>query len=125
MKLLKVLVTQRINEAALRGKFNGVPGIGTPSCVADDLLVTREVRAANLILRNAGFMQPDLEQLQALRNLQVELDGISSSAASVKLQARTLTVDMALESLRNGGSNPIDYCRRVAARLSKRAARVV
>lgn len=121
MKLLDALVEQRIAAAAARGEFDDLPGTGQPQAFDDDLLVPEEVRVANRILKNAGFVPPAVEQLRALRDLRDELDAVSDRAARCQLEARMLALDMALESLRGGPMVlPREYCRRIAERLSER-----
>ncbi|MBO7933123.1 DUF1992 domain-containing protein [Burkholderia pseudomallei] len=123
MKLLDALVEQRIAAAAAaaRGAFDDLPGAGAPMELDDDLLVPEEVRVANRILKNAGFVPPAVEQLRALRNLQDELRAVSDRATRCRLQAKMLALDMALESLRGGPMVvPREYCRRIAERLSER-----
>jgi hypothetical protein len=98
-----------------------LPGTGAPQALDDDLLVPEEVRVANRILKNAGFVPPAVEQLRALRNLQDELQAVGDRAARCRLQAKILALDMALESLRGGPMvMPRDYCRRIAERLCER-----
>lgn len=124
MKLLDALVEQRIAAAAARGEFDDLPGAGAPLPQEDDALVPEEVRVANRILKNAGFVPPAVEQLRALRDLQAELNAVSdrtTRTALCRLQARMLALDMALESLRGGPLVlPREYCRRIAERLSER-----
>ena len=120
MRLLDALVEQRI-AAAARGEFDDLPGAGAPLSLDDDALVPEEVRVANRILKNAGFVPPAVEQLRALRDLQTELNAVSDNASLYRLQARMLALDMALESLRGGGCVPHEYRRRIAERLSERA----
>lgn len=121
MRLLDALVEQRIAAAAARGEFDDLPGTGAPQALDDDLLVPEEVRVANRILKNAGFVPPAVEQLRALRNLHDEVQAVSDRAAQCRLQAKILALDMALESLRGGPMvMPRDYCRRIAERLCER-----
>jgi Domain of unknown function (DUF1992) len=123
MKLLDALVEQRIAAAAARGEFDDLPGAGAPQVLDDDTLVPEEVRVANRILKNAGFVPPAVEQLRALRDLQDEMDAVSDRATRCRLQAKMLALDMALESLRGGPLvMPREYCRRIAERLSERVA---
>lgn len=123
MKLLDALVEQRIAAAAARGAFDDLPGAGAPLALDDDLMVPEEVRVANRILKNAGFVPPAVEQLRALRDLRDELAATGDPAARCLLQARMLALDMALESLRGGPMVlPREYCRRIAERLSERAS---
>ncbi|MCM2544477.1 DnaJ family domain-containing protein [Burkholderia glumae] len=122
MRLLDALVEQRIAAAAARGELDDLPGAGAPMELDDDLLVPAEVRMANRILKNAGFVPPAVEQLRALRNLQDEMRAVDDRATRCRLQAKVLACDMALESLRGGPLVvPREYCRRIAERLSERA----
>jgi hypothetical protein len=122
MKLLDALVEQRIAAAAARGDFDDLPGAGLPLELDDDLLVPEEVRVANRILKNAGFVPPAVEQLRALRDLEQEIARVGDKAAQCRLRARLLALDMALESLRGGPMVvPHEYRRRIAERLAERA----
>jgi len=123
MKLLDALVEQRIAAAAARGEFDDLPGAGAPQVLDDDLLVPEEVRVANRILKNAGFVPPAVEQLRALRDLENELASVGDDKAErCRLRAKMLALDMALESLRGGPMVvPHEYRRRIAERLSGRA----
>ncbi len=121
MKLLDALVEQRISAAAARGEFDDLPGAGAPQELDDDLLVPEEVRVANRILKNAGFVPPAVEQLRSLRHLHEELNAAGDRATRCRLQAKLLALDMALESLRGAPTVvPREYCRRIAERLSER-----
>ncbi|HTH75365.1 MAG TPA: DUF1992 domain-containing protein [Trinickia sp.] len=123
MKLLDALVEQRIAAAAARGEFDDLPGAGAPQEFDDDLLVPEEVRVANRILKNAGFVPPTVELLRSLRHLEEELNVAGDRATRCGLQAKLLALDMALESLRGAPTAvPREYCRRIAERLSERAS---
>ncbi|MFT4504297.1 DnaJ family domain-containing protein [Caballeronia sp. 15711] len=121
MKLLDALVEQRISAAAARGEFDNLPGTGEPLEFDDDALVPEEVRVANRIMKNAGFVPPAVEHLRALRDLQSEACSSEDPATRRKLQAKMLALDMALESLRGSSTIvPLEYRRRIAERLSER-----
>jgi hypothetical protein len=121
MKLLDALVEQRIEAAAARGEFDDLPGAGAPLELDDDLLVPEEVRVANRIMKNAGFVPPAIEHLRALHDLQDEFDKVGDPAVRCRIQAKMLALDMALESLRGGATVPHEYRRRIAERLCERA----
>jgi Domain of unknown function (DUF1992) len=120
MKLLDALVEQRIAAAAARGEFDDLPGAGAPLELDDDLLVPEEVRVANRIMKNAGFVPPAIEHLRALHDLQDEFDKVADPTARCRIQAKMLALDMALESLRGGTTVPHEYRRRIAERLCER-----
>jgi hypothetical protein len=58
---LDLIAEQRIEEALARGEFQGLPGEGRPLELDDDPLVPEELRVAHRILKNAGFVPPELE----------------------------------------------------------------
>ena len=121
MKLLDALVEQRISAAAARGELDNLPGAGEPLEFDDDALVPDEVRVANRIMKNAGFVPPAVEHLRALRDLQHEAGSTEDPSTRRKLQAKMLALDMALESLRGSSTDvPLEYRRRIAERLSER-----
>jgi hypothetical protein len=124
MKLLDALVEQRIAAAAARGEFDDLPGAGMPQELDDEPLVPEEVRVANRILKNAGFVPPAVEQLRALRDLENELASVGDNKAEqCRLRAKLLALDMALESLRGGPMVvPHEYRRRIVERLSGRTS---
>lgn len=124
MKLLDALVEQRIAAAAARGEFDDLPGAGVPQELDDEPLVPQEVRVANRILKNAGFVPPAVEQLRALRDLENELASVGDDKGEqCRLRAKMLALDMALESLRGGPLVvPHEYRRRIVERLSGRTS---
>jgi hypothetical protein len=56
------IAEQRIAEAIARGDFDDLPGTGKPLVFDDDPLVPPELRMAYRILRNAGFVPPELSE---------------------------------------------------------------
>lgn len=58
------LIERRIDEARRRGAFDDLPGSGRPLELDDDRLVPGELRVAWRILKNAGFLPPEVEALR-------------------------------------------------------------
>jgi len=73
---LNELIEQRIDEARRQGVFEDLPGAGRPLDLDDDRMVPEELRAAFRILKNAGFVPPEVE---ALRNLDALLSAAVDS----------------------------------------------
>lgn len=88
--MIDAIAEQRILEAALRGDFDDLPGAGQPLNLDDDLLVPEELRMAYRILKNAGFVPPEvhtLKEIGALERLIQSLDeGEERSLAQRKLR---------------------------------------
>lgn len=58
------LIERRIEEARRQGAFDDLPGSGRPLELDDDRLVPEELRVAWRILKNAGFVPPEVEALR-------------------------------------------------------------
>lgn len=65
----ETLVEQRIREANERGDFDRLPGAGRPIDLDDDLLVPEEVRVAHRLLKNAGYVPPEAQQISEVNQL--------------------------------------------------------
>lgn len=81
------LVEERIQEAIRRGDFDDLPGAGRPLTLDDDLLVPPEARIAYRILRNAGFVPPEVLERRELAELEASLPAL----ADVEARQRALT----------------------------------
>ena len=68
--MLDFLVEQKILEAAARGEFDHLPGAGRPLELDDDALVPEDLRLAYRILKNAGFVPPEVETLYEIAALE-------------------------------------------------------
>src|SRR5262245_34147672 len=64
------LVEKVIQEAIARGELHGLPGEGRPLDLDDDALVPEELRLAYRILKNAGFVPPEVEALNEIAALE-------------------------------------------------------
>lgn len=70
MDAFDAIAERRIQEALARGDFDDLPGAGKPLDLSEDPLVPEDLRMAYRILRNAGFVPPEVEQLRDLRDLE-------------------------------------------------------
>jgi hypothetical protein len=91
--MFQFLAEQRIAEAISRGELDDLPGAGRPLDLSDDALVPEELRLAYRILKNAGFVPPEVEVLNEIAEL--ERFALGGNAAAVKklalLKARVET----------------------------------
>lgn len=76
MDLLDEMAEARIREAQQRGDLDNLPGAGRPLVLDDDTGVPQELRAAYRLLKNAGYIPPELE----LRKEALELEGLLETA---------------------------------------------
>ena len=72
MLLLEQIAEKKIREAIERGEFANLPGAGKPLRLEDDSMIPEDLRVAYKILKNAGFIPPELElrrEIITLRDL--------------------------------------------------------
>ncbi len=74
---LQKLAEERIQEAIRNGEFDHLPGKGKPLQLEDLSMVPEEVRLAYKILKNAGFVPPELEIQREIRHLEDLLEKLS------------------------------------------------
>jgi hypothetical protein len=70
MSCLDKLAERRIAEAIERGELSGLPGEGLPLALDDDPLVPAELRTAYRLLKNAGYVPPEVECLREIGELE-------------------------------------------------------
>lgn len=68
------LAEQRIQEALERGELSDLPGSGEPLDLTEDPLVPEEQRMANRILKNAGFVPPEVGLRREVAELRSQLE---------------------------------------------------
>jgi hypothetical protein len=77
MNLVDSLVERKISEAIARGELSGLPGEGAPLEFDDDMLIPDHLSMANRILRNAGFVPPEMAVLREIRDLERRIEVLS------------------------------------------------
>jgi hypothetical protein len=68
MQSFDAIAERRIREAQDRGDFDNLPGSGAPLALDDDPLVPEDLRVAYRLLRNAGFIPPELAPHREIRD---------------------------------------------------------
>ena len=61
MTLLDQIAERHIQQAVQRGEFDDLPGAGKPLVLDDDALIPDELRAGYRLLKNAGYLPPELQ----------------------------------------------------------------
>jgi hypothetical protein len=83
--MLGFLAEQKILEAISRGELDGLPGEGQPLELDDDKLVPEALRLAYRILKNAGFVPPEVETLNEMAALERLVSRDSKAARKLAL----------------------------------------
>jgi len=75
MWLIDQLVEQHIRDAQAAGELDQLSGQGKPLILDDDSHVPAELRASYRLLKNAGYLPPELE----MKREAIELDSLLQS----------------------------------------------
>jgi len=122
MLLLHLLAEQRIEEAMRDGQFDNLPGAGKPLDLDDDRMVAEESRVAYRLLKNAGFVPPELETRKEIADLHRLLSTVTDEAEQQRAQRRLAVLQALLEAKGRGGVLRREgaYRARLLARFSGR-----
>jgi len=78
MDILTTIAERKISEAIVRGELDNLPGKGRPLAMDEDLSgVPAELRMAYKVLKNAGFVPPEVElrkEIVSLREMLGQLE---------------------------------------------------
>lgn len=112
------IAEQRIHEAMARGELDDLPGQGQPLLLDDDRLVPEELRMVYRILKNSGYMPPEVQTLKDIAELERQVlasTGEPRNQALKKLRLLTMQVS----ACRNGNLQlEADYYDRLVERLA-------
>ena len=78
--MFDLIAERKIAEALANGELDNLPGEGRPLDLDDDALIPEELRLAYRILKNAGFVPPEVQTLNEIAELE-RLAGADSAAA--------------------------------------------
>ena len=67
MMLIDQLAERHIQQAMERGELDDLPGMGRPLALEDDALIPEELRAGYRLLKNAGYLPPELQLNHEIR----------------------------------------------------------
>ena len=73
MHFLELIAEQKLAAAVKAGDLDHLPGAGQPLQLDDDSHVPEDLRAAYRILKNAGFVPPEVESLREIAGLEAAL----------------------------------------------------
>ncbi len=98
MLIFDLIAEQKIAEAIARGELANLPGEGKPLNLDDDRLVPEDLRMAYRILRNAGFVPPEVEAVREVGELIRFIDTLSEGGARSKALKRLQLLRLRLET---------------------------
>ena len=117
------IVEERIREAMLNGDFDDLQGRGRPLRLDDDPPVPDELRLAYKILKNAGFVPPEIQLKREILQTEDLLAGMTSASERYRAVKRLNFLIMKLNAMRKTGvvsEFPQYYQPKAAERLSSK-----
>jgi len=115
------LIEERIRQAQREGAFEHLPGAGAPLALDDDALIPEELRMVCRILKNAGYVPPEVEQLRELRQLEalVATEALESARQAARRRMEFLLMKLEQSGLARVAQAAWDqYAEQVAGRMA-------
>lgn len=121
LPLLDALAEKQIREAQARGEFDALPGAGAPLALDDAALVPEELRAGYRLLKNAGYVPPELEAHGEIREIEALLRAADDDSERGRLLSRLHWLLLRAPLAKRGGLQlEADYAAKVAEKLARR-----
>jgi len=98
MNFIDHLVEKKIAEAIARGELSDLPGQGAPLALEDDSLIPEELRMAYRILRNAGFVPPEVTALREISDLERQIEELPQDGTRTRALRKMQLLRMRLEA---------------------------
>ncbi|MFP7171308.1 DUF1992 domain-containing protein [Terribacillus sp. 7520-G] len=104
MDLISLLAEERIKKAEESGEFRNLPGAGKPLELEDLSGVPEDMRMSYKILKNAGYVPPEMElqkEIVALRDLlRVCTDDSERAAYRKRISEKEIQYEALLQKLK-------------------------
>ncbi len=107
MLLLDELAERRIAEAMERGEFEALPGAGKPLVLDDDAMVPESLRVAWRVLRNAGYLPPELALRREIADVEQLLAAATEAPERDRLDRRLQLLNLRLAASRGTGMDKV------------------
>ena len=121
MSLLDRLADAHIESAAKRGEFDDLPGAGKPLPADAAANVPEHLRAGYRLLKNAGYVPPEIEtrrELRAVEDLLAHALPRSNEARELTRRARWIELRLAQSARGRALLHGSGYGERIRGRLA-------
>jgi hypothetical protein len=121
MEFLESLVERRISEAQERGELDDLPGAGAPLELDGDRLVPQELRVAYRVLKNAGYVPPEVEVLRDIQELERTLahEKVPDERARLLARLNALLLRTSIDKRRGSPRIEDAYFEKIAQKLAQ------
>ena len=116
------IAEQKIEEAIRKGELDNLPGAGKPLKLDDDTNVPAELRTSFKILKNAGYIPAEMEEIKEIRSLKTLVktmdDNVERELTIKELNFKLLSFNMTRNRPLNLEALP-EYEDRVIQKISR------
>lgn len=91
---------RRIQEAQKQGAFDNLPGEGRPLNIEDDSAVPAELRMAYKVLKNAGYLPPELQDRKEISTILDLLEHCEEGAEKLRQMQKLEVILMRMKNRR-------------------------
>ncbi len=98
MNFVDRIAERKIAEAIARGELSDLPGQGAPLALDDDSLIPEDLRMAYRILRNAGFVPPEVTALREISDLERQIEELPQDDARARALRKLQLLRLRLEA---------------------------
>ncbi len=117
----EAIVEERIKQAQKRGDMDNLPGQGRP-LPKEDIDFSNEFRLAHKVLKNAGFLPPEVELRKDISAMEQLLDAVEPGSAEQERIRKKLNLLMTrmgmMQNTRRTISIPAQYRSSIINRIS-------
>ena len=121
MWLIDKIAEQRIAEAEKRGDFKGLSGEGRPIELEENLHVPESLRVGYRMLKNAGYIPPEVQARKEIARLQQLLASIDNDDKQIR-ETASARLNYLLMKLNINQTGPLacenQYHQKIQRRLS-------
>lgn len=119
---ISFIAEQRIREAQERGEFDNLPGSGKALHLEDDSFVPADLRMAYKILRNAGYVPPEVTDRKELNNILELLEQCTDAQQRVRYMQKLEVLQRKIAAQRHSPMHLEDhdaYYQRIVEKLAQ------
>jgi hypothetical protein len=113
------IAERRIVEAIREGAFDNLPGAGKPLKLEDDSHVPEDLRIAYKILKNAGYVPPEVALRKEIAKAEDLLEGMEDTKVKYRQFKKLNFLVMKLNMLRRTPTS-LEKCQRYDKKLVER-----
>ena len=121
LSAIQIIAERKISEAIREGKLEARKWKGKPLPIEDDRFIPPDLRMAYKILKNAGYLPPEIEAKKEIQKLEELIAATEDEHVRVKQMKKLNFLTTKLNTMRNRPVNledQSDYYRKVVEKVS-------